>query len=356
MKDLVNLGHGADIDQMIIKYNKSENILDFSSNINPYKPKNIEEYVLEGLKNSIKYPDIEYLNLRKNISSYLNLNYEYIVPGNGASEIIYMVMKVLDGRLAILNPTFSEYERAAVINNIDILDLYLGEDFKVDIESIEKNIDKFDFLFVCNPNNPSGNVQDLLKLLELLQKHEKIMIVDETFMEFVNNSDEYSLVKYVNEYSNLFIIKAVTKFFGLPGVRLGYGITSNKDIIHNMWSIKEPWTVNSFAENICKYIFKDIEYIRKTKDYFEEEINYMLKELNNIDNIKSFNTNTNFILIKLEKYDSHYIKEKLFINKGILIRDASNFKGLDEKYIRVAVKKREENERLITALREIMGV
>lgn len=210
---MIKLGHGADVNQMISKYNKSENILDFSSNINPYKPENIEEYVLEGLKNSIKYPDIEYLKLRKNISSYLNLNYEYIVPGNGASEIIYMIMKVLNGRLAILNPTFSEYERAAFINNLDVVDLYLNEDFKVDIGSIEKDIDKFDFLFVCNPNNPSGNVQNLIELLDLLQKHDKIMILDETFMEFVHDSDEYSLVKYIDTYSNLFIIKAVTKFW-----------------------------------------------------------------------------------------------------------------------------------------------
>ncbi|MEJ8555276.1 pyridoxal phosphate-dependent aminotransferase [Tepidibacter sp. Z1-5] len=353
---MIKLGHGADVNQMISKYNKSENILDFSSNINPNIPKNIEKYVLEGLKNSIKYPDIEYLNLRKNISSYLNLNYEYIVPGNGASEIIYMIMNVLNGRLAILNPTFSEYERAAVINKLDVVDLYLGQDFKVDIESIEKNIDKFDILFVCNPNNPSGNVQNLVELLNLLKKHDKIMIVDETFMEFVHNSDEYSLVEYIDKYSNLFIIKAVTKFFGLPGVRLGYGITSNKDIIRNIWSIKEPWTVNTFAENICKYIFKDIDYIRNTKDYFKKEISYMLEELNKIESIECFHTDTNFILLKLNKYDSNYVKEKLFIDKDILIRDASNFKGLDKKYIRVAVKKREENERLITALREIMGV
>jgi len=353
---MIKLGHGADVNQMISKYNKSENILDFSSNINPYTPKNIEEYVLEGLKNSIKYPDIEYINLRENIASYLNLNYEYIVPGNGASEIIYMIMNVLNGRLAILNPTFSEYERAATINNLEVVDLYLDEGFKVDIRDIEKNIDKFDFLFVCSPNNPSGNVQNLVELLDLLKRHDKIMIVDETFMEFVHESDKYSLVEYVNKYSNLFIIKAVTKFFGLPGIRLGYGITSNKNILQDIWSIKEPWTVNSFAENICKYIFKDIDYIRNTKDYFEKEISYMLKELNKIDSIECFNTDTNFILLKLKKHDSNYIKEKLFINKDILIRDASNFKGLDKKYIRVAVKKREENERLITALREIMGV
>lgn len=328
---MIKLGHGADVNQMISKYNKSENILDFSSNINPYTPKNIEEYVLEGLKNSTKYPDIEYLNLRKNISSYLNLNYEHIVPGNGASEIIYMIMKVLNGRLAILNPTFSEYERAAKINNLEVVDLYLDEDFKVDIDSIEKNIDKFDFLFVCNPNNPSGNVQNLVELLNLLKRYNKIMILDETFMEFVYDSDEYSLVKYVNEYSNLFIIKAVTKF-GLPGIRLGYGITSNKDILNGIWSIKEPWTVNTFAENICKYIFKDIDYIRNTKDYFKKEISYMVRKLNKIESIECFNTDTNFILLKINKYDSDYLKEKLFINKDILIRDASNFKGLDKTY------------------------
>ncbi|SHK32045.1 pyridoxal phosphate-dependent aminotransferase [Tepidibacter formicigenes] len=354
---MIKLGHGADVASMMLKYGKKEDyILDFSSNINPYIPENIDKYILEGLNLSTKYPDVEYLNLRKNIGNYLDLDYEYIIPGNGASEIIYLLMKVLDGQLGIVNPTFSEYERAAKSNNIKIIDLYFDKNFKLDLDNIRNNLDKFKALFICNPNNPSGNVESLIEILEILKKKDKFLIVDETFMEFVYESEKYTLVNLIKEYDNLFIIKAITKFFGLPGIRLGYGITSNKNIISKMWEHKEPWTVNSFAENICSYIFKDKKYIEKTKNYFKEEINFMIKDLNEIKNIEVFESSTNFILLKLNKYNSSYIKEKLFVEKNILIRDASNFKGLDTNYIRVAVKKREENEALINALKEILGV
>lgn len=352
---MIKLGHGADTTSMVLKYGKKEeDILDFSSNINPYTPKDIDKYILEGLALSVKYPDIEYLNLRKNIGDYLNVNSDYIIPGNGASEIIYLLMKTLDGPLGIINPTFSEYERAAKLNNLEIIDLYFDEDFKLNLNEIEKNMNKFKYLFICNPNNPSGSVENVDKLAKLLKENNKILIIDETFMEFVHKNEEYSLINYINDYDNIFILKAITKFFGLPGIRLGYGVTSNKEILNNMYKYKEPWSVNSFAENICNYIFKEKDYIENTKNYFKEEINFMIENLKKIKNIEVFESKTNFILLKLKKYDSNDIKEKLFLEKNILIRDASNFRGLNENYIRVAVKKREENEALINALKEVL--
>lgn len=353
---MIKLGHGADVVSMVEKYNKNEkDILDFSSNINPCLPENIEKHILEGLQLSSKYPDVNYLNLRKNIGDYLNIDPDYIVPGNGASEIIYLLMKILDGPLGIINPTFSEYERAANLNNVEIINLQLNDEFKIDLKEIQKNIDKFKYLFICNPNNPTGSVQNLKELFQSMKNNEKYLIVDETFMEFVYENEKYSLINYIEEYDNLIIIKAITKFFGLPGIRLGYGVTSNFEILNKLWSCKEPWTVNSFAENICNYIFKEKDYINETRNYFKEEIHFMTKELNNISNLEVFESNTNFILLKLNKYNSTYVKERLFIEKNILIRDASNFKGLDENYIRVAVKRREDNKALIKALNELLG-
>ncbi|HSQ33771.1 MAG TPA: aminotransferase class I/II-fold pyridoxal phosphate-dependent enzyme, partial [Peptostreptococcaceae bacterium] len=155
---MIDLGHGANIVNMSIKYNKKEkNIVDFSSNINPYLPQNLEKYTLEALKNSIKYPDINYIELRNSISEYLSLDANFIIPGNGASEIIYLLMKCIDGPLGIINPTFSEYERAAKLNNVEVIDLYFENDeFDLDINQIKESIDKFKYLFICNPNNPTG--------------------------------------------------------------------------------------------------------------------------------------------------------------------------------------------------------
>lgn len=355
MKDL---GHGANVNEIAQIYNiDPKDIIDFSSNINPKVVPDLDKYILKGLENCKGYPDINYTNLKNNISEYIGLNSDFIIPGNGATEIIYLLMKSIDKRLAILNPTFSEYGRSASLSGLDVLNLDLDSknEFSIDLKQIKENINKFDSLFVCNPNNPNGKVKDLTELLNLMKQHNKLLIVDETFMEFVGLEEKYSLVKYVEEYKNLFILKAVTKFFGLPGLRLGYGLTSNIKIIENIYKYKEPWTINSFADTLSNYIFKDSQYIKESKEYYIKERNYMLKELRNISGINVYDTDTNFILIKLNNRRSNEIKVEL-LNKGnILVRDASNFIGLDDSYIRVAIKSHEENKILIKHMKNLLG-
>ena len=353
-----NLGHGADLEYMANIYKKdTSKIIDFSSNINPIIIDNIEKYIIESIDKCRSYPDIYYTNLRNNISKYININPEFIIPGNGATEIIYLLMKSIKNRIAILNPTFSEYERSARLNNLEVINLNLmkDNDFDIDLSDIVENIDRFDSLFICNPNNPNGKVKNLGCLLDIIIKHNKLLIVDETFMEFVEDEAKYSLIKYIDKYENIFILKAVTKFFGLPGLRLGYGITSNKEIIKNIYKYKEPWTINSFAENLSNYIFFDEEYLKKGKIYYIKERDYMLKELKKIDKLYAYYTDTNFILIKLKGLKSYKLKEKLFKEADILIRDASNFIGLDDSFIRVAIKSHKENEIFINELKKALN-
>ena len=354
MKDL---GHGANVDNMAKKFGKNENdIIDFSSNVNPHIISDLGKYVLEGLEKSRSYPDINYTNLRNNISDYIKVDSELIIPGNGATEIIYLLMKSIKRRLAILNPTFSEYGRGAKLNNLEIIDFHLKEEniFSIDLDEIQKNMDKFDSLFVCNPNNPNGKVKDLNELLDLMIENDKLLIVDETFMEFVGEEEKYSLINKIEQTPNLFILKAVTKFFGMPGLRLGYGVTSNKQIINNIYEYKEPWTINSFAENLSNYLFKDKEYINGSKDYYINERKFMLEELRKISRLKVYDTDTNFVLIKLDDDVANSLKLELFEKNNILIRDASNFIGLDKSYIRVAIKSHNDNKVLIESLRKIL--
>ena len=221
--------------------------------------------------------------------------------------------------------------------------------------SIKENINKFDSLFVCNPNNPNGKVKNLEKLLDIIVDNNKLLIVDETFMEFVEEEEKYSLVKYVEKYPNLFILKAVTKFFGLPGIRLGYGLTSNNDIIEKIYNYKEPWTINSFADTVSNYIFKDQKYIEDSKEYYIDERNFMLSELKSINSIHVYDTDTNFILIRLNDKRAKEIKVELLREGNILIRDASNFIGLDDRYIRIAIKSHKENELLIRHMKKLLG-
>ncbi|MBO3445020.1 histidinol-phosphate transaminase [Clostridium sp. CCUG 7971] len=355
MKDL---GHGANVCDMANMYNKDpKEIIDFSSNINPKVIQGLESYILEGLKECRSYPDINYTNLRSNISKYIGVKPEFIIPGNGATEIIYLLMKSIDSRLAILNPTFSEYGRSARLNDLEVVNLSLDKEnnFEIDINIIKENIGKFDSLFICNPNNPNGKVQDLTDLLNLMVENKKLLIVDETFMEFVGDEDKYSLVKYIERYENIFILKAVTKFFGMPGLRLGYGLTSNKKIIDKIYNYKEPWTINSFADNLSNYIFNDKKYIEDSKNYYIKERKYMLDELKIINNIVVYDTDTNFVLIKLKNRKANELKDQLFKEASILIRDASNFIELDNSFIRIAIKSHEENTILIKHMKKILG-
>ena len=353
-----SLGHGANVDFMAKKFNKNtEDIIDFSSNINTKVVPNLEKAILESLTKCKNYPDINYTKLRKNIGNYININYEYIIPGNGATEIIYLLMKNIKKRLAILNPTFSEYERAAKLNNLEIINFMLNkkDEFSMDLLEIEANIDRFDSLFICNPNNPNGKVKDIEQLLKLIIKNNKLLIVDETFMEFSNKEEEYSLIKYIESYENIFIIKAATKFFGLPGLRLGYGVTSNKKLIEDIYKHKEPWSINSFADNLSNYIFEDKEYIKSSKEYYLKEREYMQNELKKIKKMHVYNTDTNFILIKLKDMNAEELKIRLFKERNILIRNASNFIGLDKSYIRIAIKSHQENQLILSELSKLLG-
>lgn len=359
-KEKVNINsvHGADINSAAELYGlEADKIIDFSSNINPFIVESMDKIVAAGVENLQKYPDIKYRRLRKNIADYLRVEDSYIIPGNGATEIIYLLMRNLSGRLAIINPTFSEYRKGAEIAGLSVVDFVMDwkKDFKLDLDEIYRRKDEFDSIFICNPNNPDGSVREIKKLLEFAEKEGKLLIVDETFIEFADSEKDRSLVNMVEKSKNLFIIRAVTKFFGIPGIRLGYGISSNRELLQKMYDEKEPWTINSFADSASDFIFKEEEYIRKSKEYFSKERVCMINEINKIGGIKAFNSDANFILVRFENRNVLDVKENLLKRAGLLIRDASNFIGLDSSFARVAIKNHEQNTVLVDALRSVLG-
>ena len=359
-KEKVNINsvHGADINSAAELYGlEADKIIDFSSNINPFIVDSMDKIVAAGVGSLQKYPDIKYRRLRKNISDYLGVDDSQVIPGNGATEIIYLLMRNLRGRLAIINPTFSEYRKGAEIAGLSVVDFVMDwkKDFKLDLDEIYKGKDEFDSIFICNPNNPDGSVRDIKKLLEFAEKEGKLLIVDETFIEFADSEKDRSLVNMVEKSKNLFIIRAVTKFFGIPGIRLGYGISANRELLQKMYDEKEPWTINSFADSASDFIFKEEEYIRKSKEYFSKERVCMINEINKIDGIKAFNSDANFILVRFENRNVLDVKENLLKRAGLLIRDASNFIGLDSSFARVAIKNHEQNIVLVDAIRSVLG-
>ena len=374
------LGHGANVAEMAERYNKrEEDIIDFSSNINPFVAEGLESKVMVALSAARSYPDIHYTRLTEQLANYLKCEKQQVIVGNGATEIMYLLMKAIAElnkedqiavdehiqelqkmRLGVMNPTFSEYERSARLNGLEIVNFYLEEveskrrEFVINLKAVKEQLEQIDALFVCNPNNPTGNVQDLKPLASLLKEKSIWLIVDETFMEFVDQDETYSLIGEIQSYPKLIVIKAITKFYGLPGIRLGYGVTSSKALLEKMYDYKEPWTVNSFAEQLTGTLLEDQAYQVKSKAYFKEERQRMLHALRGLKHLTVYDTDTNFILLKLHEMKAGELKEKLFREDNILIRDASNFKGLNDQFVRVAIKAAHENTQLLQALQRIL--
>ena len=363
--------HGGNI-YKIFREKNIDKILDYSSNINPYGlPENLKKEIFEKLFVLERYPEPDYIELREKIAEKNNLNIENIIVGNGATEIIFLFMKILSPKkVLIVSPTFGEYERAIKASTlandsleINYFELKETENFVLNVKNLETELENnYDLLILCNPNNPTGQFLKLKKLEEILkiceQKNTKLF-VDEAFVEFVEDWENESIINSKENKENLFVIRAFTKFFAIPGLRLGYGICFNNNLLKKMLEKKEPWSVNNIADLAGKTVLDDENYIQKTKEWIKDQKKYMYENLNKIEGLRAYKTEVNFILLKIEDnllekgLDVKNLRKKM-LEKGILIRDASNFIYLNKHYFRLAIKDKLNNEKVIETLTSIL--
>jgi len=378
--------HGGNIYKVFREKNLKE-ILDYSSNINPYGiPESLKKRITENLEILERYPDPDYVELREKLAHLNKVGMSDIVLGNGATEIIFLFMKVINPKkILIVSPTFGEYERAVKAvgtsrNSIDLscsddnknienkkieieyFELKESDDFKLNIGNLKNELEKkYDLLIICNPNNPTGKFLKLAQTEEILKecnKYDTKLFIDEAFIEFLADRMKESIINTEENKKNLFVTRAFTKFFAIPGLRLGYGMYFDKELEQKISEKKEPWSVNNIAEMAGLTVLDDTEYIEKTLKWIVEEKIYMYEKLNEISGIKSYETEVNFITGKIDEklfsegLNVKVLREKM-LEQGILIRDASNFKFLDERFFRLAIKDRESNKRVIEVLREI---
>lgn len=342
--------HGGDI--LTYKDRTNEEIIDFSSNINPLgPPEGLKEVLNDAYSELTMYPDIYYRELKKNIANYLRCNCTEVIVGNGALEIISNFC-LLFKRTVVFIPCFSEYTKRSEVFQKETLKLPLDSNFHIDIKALKENLRAGDILILGNPNNPTGfriEKQTLIQIQSIVKEKNAFLLLDEAFFEFC--PQDYDSITLFKGEVNVCVIRAATKFFALPGIRLGYGVVSSI-FIQKYINVESPWSVNSYANAAGRCIFKDKNYVESTKRYIEKERKYLLNNLSEIEWIMPFKSQANFILIKLIKYDEDIIFEK-FIEKGILLRKASSFEGLNNRYVRIAVKDHKSNEKLINIFREI---
>ena len=314
----------------------------------------VRRYLKRQLGSISEYPDSDSVNLRKALQWYCKIPHEQIVIGNGATEIIYNFCKAFLSKktpVLIPIPTFGEYEAAAKLSGCKIT-FFKTMNLESNLDNFIKKIPKNGCVFVCNPNNPTGKLlpkRNLLKIIQAAKKKSSLAFVDESFIELVSESNQ-SIIKYVKKFSNLFILRSMTKSFGLAGIRVGYGIGS-KQIISILNNLKIPWNVSGLAQHAARAALCSISYLNKAKKIIENESKYLRNSISKINGFECHDAAANFILIKT-KQKSKTIQKKL-LKKKILIRDCSSFRGLNNNYIRIAVKTRKENKKLVKALEKI---
>jgi len=352
--------HGGNLERAMEKYGiSSEKIIDFSANINPLGfSSKTREAIIKNLDQLSHYPDPECKEAKKEISGYFKIYYENIILGNGSTELIYLIVQTLKPKKALIPvPTFCEYERALNNNNVSINFYKLKEEqeFSILINEIISQLAGIDLVFLCNPNNPTGTFllkKEMLTLVKEVQKRKIFLVLDEAFIDLY---EEESFIKEVKNYDYLIILRSLTKFYGLPGLRIGFGVSSPK-LIKKLKAQKIPWSVNCLAQIAVREMLRDEKYINKSKSFLLEEKEFFYQELSNIEGWKVYKPSANFIFIKLLGNISSEMLQNNLAKKGILIRDCSNFRGLEEgKFIRVAVRTRKENIMLIKELKMIFN-
>ncbi|MGL4970912.1 MAG: pyridoxal phosphate-dependent aminotransferase, partial [Cetobacterium sp.] len=311
--------------------------------------------VVENFEALEKYPDIDYVELRESIANYNACSIENVIVGNGATEVLFLYMKAVKAKkVLIIAPTFAEYERAAKAAGRDVKFFPLSKEFSLNENLLMDFITDEDVVVMCNPNNPTGKFQDLDKIeriAQFLEEKNKKLFIDEAFIEFVDDWKEKTA--FLLKHKNIFILRALTKFFALPGVRLGYGLTFDENILDEIKKTREPWSVNGVAEIAGKTMLLDKLYIHKTEAWIKKEKIQFYEELKSLKGIEVTPTETNFILVKLLNDDAKSFRKKM-IENGVLVRDASNFVFLDESYIRLAIKDRKSNEKVLEALKRVL--
>ncbi|MCC6013783.1 MAG: histidinol-phosphate transaminase [Candidatus Verstraetearchaeota archaeon] len=308
--------------------------------------------LMEAIKNiDIRlYPPAKGYSALKAISEEYGLYEDEVIVGNGSDEIIDLIAKVFvrKNEAIIIEPTFEMYSFYVKLIGGKIKSVLTNEDFDINVDEILSQVSKnTKVIFICSPNNPTGKQYEKEKILKIVKEFQGIVVLDEAYADFAS----YSIFMEAPKYDNLIVLRSFSKSHGLAGLRIGYGV-GNSEIIRYLKSVQSPYSVNSIAQEVCKFVLRNKHVYDHFINLVKNEREYLIAELSTIKEIKVFPSSANFILIKLLTCSSSYICEKLR-EKGILVRDRGNLPLL-ENCIRVTVGRREDNIKFINTLRKVL--
>jgi L-threonine-O-3-phosphate decarboxylase len=341
-------------------------ILDFSASISPLGPPNSAIAAIKSQLGNLKhYPDPNYSELRLALSHFHQLPPEWILPGNGSAELLTLVGRELAQLAAtiLITPAFGDYYRTLAAYNANVLEcplslvpshwsLFLDKGHRRP-SGFPQGRTKDKGLLLNNPHNPTGKIFSRDFILPYLEQF-ALVVVDEAFMDFVPPDDEQSLIPVVQEYANLVILRSLTKFYSLPGLRLGYAI-AHPDCLAKWQLWRDPWPVNTLAAAAAIAALQDTEFQQQTWAWLPPARNKLFQGLAEIPGLQPQVSAANFLLIESQESTSQ-LQQQLLKHHQILIRDCLSFKELGDRFFRVAIREESDNQRLLTALSGEWGV
>ena len=345
--------HGGDIYRNRVTF-------DFSVNVNPYgMPESCERAIIDSLKNASCYPDCEMTELREKLAQKElgeKAAAENVIAGNGASEIIYALCQALKPKTALVTaPAFKEYENAVQIAEGKVLyeELKEAESFALTERILERITPELDLLFLCNPNNPTGQIMERELLIKIAKRCEETatwFFLDECFLPFMDDEEEFTMKESLKDFPHLMILKAFTKIYGMAGIRFGYLLSENKEILEKIRGVMQPWNVSIPAQAAAMAAIDEDEFVLKTKKLIREERELLLSEMNAMGVEIIGEPKANYIFFK-GKEDL----AKRFLEKGVLIRSCNNYTGLGEGYFRIGIRTPEANKDFVRIMKEILA-
>ena len=353
--------HGGNIEKEARKLGLStKNIIDASASIVPFKlPKKLNNYLINSIKNgSIKsYPDRSYFEVKNAISKWHNIDPSMILPGNGASELFNWAARdaSLYGISSLPSPGFGDYKRALKCWNAPYIHNPLPLSWTNRNPQSFPIKPKTQVLWITNPHNPTGQLWSRASIESILTNY-KLVICDEAFISLVPGGENQSIIDLTNRHKNLIVIRSLTKFLGIAGLRVGYAVT-NADRLLQWKEIRDPWPVNTLAINATKMIMKDSKMhkkrLNKIHKWVDKEGKWLYENLSTFSTIKPLPSTANFQLIKSDNSILNLLEN--LKKRGILLRDCRSFTNLGENWIRISFQKRTQNIQIINTLKDYIN-
>lgn len=356
--------HGGEVWDVAVETGKSVgDFVDFSSSVNPLGPSpKAFEAMRDGFGRLTYYPDSNSTVLREAIAcNHGGLDKRNVIVGNGSTELIYLFSEAFlnTGDIALVpSPSFGEYESAIRKAGGKPKFIPLNSEFQVEAEVFKRRMRGAKVVYLCNPNNPTGMLikqSSLREIVEAALAEDVLVFLDEDFIEFVDDEKGQSLVGDLGRFPNLFILRTFTKFYGLTGLRVGFGL-ADAGIIDILGRVKMPWSVNSLGQAATAAALGDEAHNAKTRIVIKAERKFLLSELAKLKGFRVYPADANYFFLDVRGsgFSAAQLREQM-LKEGILVRDCSSFHGIDGFYVRVAVRLREENERLLAAFRKVLS-